>query len=301
MKRFGTACLRAAFAVALLAMPAAGEASTTLVGQVTCSSCWSEADRNVVPYGGEADAACAARCAKAGVPPAIATRQDDGKYRLSNIDGPPPAPHESWLGLIAAFVRAESVPASDGAIRVTALERLDASPWPAAAAEHPDTLRWRDLTGTEQSIADLRGRVVVVNFWATWCKPCVEEMPVLSAIQSDYAPLGVQVVGIAADARDASAGVLEFARKTGVTFPLWLGATTRDMASFEVGPALPATVVIDRDGHVVHRVHGVVEGPELRNVLDRVVGGAATAKAAGPRDAPDRVARAPKEAALVPS
>jgi thiol-disulfide isomerase/thioredoxin len=274
----------------------------TLVGQVTCSACWSEADRTVVPYGGEADVACAARCAAAGIPPAIAVRGDDGSFRLVELEGPPPGPHATWLDLIAVFVRADTVSAGDDTVRVTSLQRLEESPWPASAARHPDELSWPDLTGAEQSLATLRGRVVVVNFWATWCTPCVEEMPVLNAIQTDYAPFGVQVIGISADAADRRDEVLAFARETRVTFPVWLGATAVDMASFEVGPALPATVVIDREGHVVHRVHGMVEGPELREVLDRVLHGGGPAEAATAKlETDDRQARASTEVSLVPS
>lgn len=278
------------------------EPPPTLVGQVTCSECWGEADRSVVPYGGEADRACAARCAAAGVPPAIAVRGEDGTFRLLTIDGPPPAPHGDWLELIAAFVRVEVARTNGVGVRITTLERLDASPWPATAAANPEDLRWRDLTGVEQSVASLRGRIAVVNFWATWCAPCVEEMPVLAGIQADYGPLGVQVVGIAADRRDDADKVLAFARKAGLTFPLWLGATTADMASFEVGPALPATVVIDRDGHVVERVHGVVEDEALREVLDRLLRGTGGERIAGARsEKPERATRASGDGALVPS
>ena len=280
----------------------AEEKQAQLVGQVTCSECWGEADRRVVPYGGEADQACAARCAAAGVPPAIAVRAEDGSFLLVKIAGTPPKPHDDWLQLIAEFVRVEAVAAEEGRMRVTSLETLEASPWPATAARHPDQIRWLDLTGAEQSLASLRGRIAVVNFWATWCAPCVEEMPVLARVQADYGLLGVQVVGIAADPTDDASRVLDFARKRGLTFPLWLGATTTDMASFEVGPALPATVVLDRDGHVVHRVRGVVDDEELREVLDRLLrGGGARASAGEAAKSPKRVARGADQAALVPS
>ena len=283
-------------------VPAVAAGSEEVVGQVTCSECWGEADRNTVPYGGDADRACAARCAEAGIPPAIAVRSDAGAFTLVTLEGPPPEPYASWLDLISAFVKVTAAPGSDGRVRVSGLELLDASPWPETVGRNPDDLRWRDLTGSWQSVAALRGRIAVVNFWATWCAPCVEEMPILTGIQADYGPLGVQVIGIAADDQGRTDTVLEFAREKKLTFPLWLGATTADMASFEVGPALPATVVIDRDGHVVHRVEGVVEDEALRRVLDRLIRGAASAELPGEADgSPDRVARVAGQAALVPS
>lgn len=281
---------------------ASSQSEVTLVGQVTCTECWGEADRSVVPYGGEADRACAAHCDASGIPQAIAVRDDRGGFALVTLTGPPPDPHGDWLELIGEFVRVRTQTFGGGSVRVTDLELLEAPPWPAPAAAHPEDLQWRDLTGVEQSLAALRSRIVVVNFWATWCAPCVQEMPVLAAIQSDYGPLGVQVVGIAADRESDAEKVLAFARRTKLTFPVWLGATTTDMASFEVGPSLPATVVMDRDGHVVHRVRGVVDDGALRDVLDRLLRGVGFRDAAGePKENRRRAARASGEASLVPS
>lgn len=277
---------------AILGVPAAAE---VVVGQIVCSACWTEADRSRVSYGGEADLACAARCAADGVPPAIAVRDPDGSFRLLIVRGGPPAVHRTWLDLIGSFVKAEVTPSGEG-VQVTALELLPQSPWNLPETES-EPRSWLDLGSTRQSLDALRGRVVVLNFWATWCKPCVEELPILQAVQNDYGALGVQVVGIAADDAASREHVLEFARRAKIGFPVWLGATAEDMAAFGVGPALPATVVLDRSGRVVHRVSGVVKGRALREVLDAVALGST-----GSTPAADVAQSRPaSEASLVPS
>jgi len=311
-----TTTIRMLFAALALALAVPAVAAETVVGQVACSSCWHEADRASVPYGGESDRACAVRCAKQGIPPAIAVRDADGGFRLLTVGGQAPGEGGSWLDWIGRYVRASVEPAGDGTVRVASIEALPGSPWTEAhASDRPgslDDLAWTDLTGARQSLAAWRGRIVIVNFWATWCRPCLDEMPALGAIQNDYAALGVQTIGIAADGTDGAENVLAFARRVGIVFPVWLGATTADMAALGVGPALPATVVLDRDGTIAHRVSGVVDAGELRRVLDRLLRPAeSTAERASRSDASLRAENTapehdahrhrPGEASLVPS
>ena len=78
-------------------------------------------------------------------------------------------------------------------------------------------LALKDLFGVEQKLSGYRGKIVVLNFWATWCVPCRQEMPDLAAIQNEYAALGVQVVGAAADALTDRPKVMQFT-KTRITF-----------------------------------------------------------------------------------
>jgi thiol-disulfide isomerase/thioredoxin len=79
----------------------------------------------------------------------------------------------------------------------------------------------KDLTGIDQRLSAYRGRIVVLNFWATWCVPCKQEMPDLAAIQNEYAAFGVQVVGASADQLADRAKVLEFIKQTKINFPVW--------------------------------------------------------------------------------
>jgi len=105
-----------------------------------------------------------------------------------------------------------------------------------------------DVQGTMVSADDFEGRVWLVNFWATWCAPCVEEMPMLSRFQHDYADRGVVVVGIALDDAQRAA---EFANELGIDYPLLVGKTDVVLTGRRFGNAtgmLPFSVLIDAGG-----------------------------------------------------
>jgi thiol-disulfide isomerase/thioredoxin len=133
-------------------------------------------------------------------------------------------------------------------------------------------LALRDVQGAPQSLTGLRGQIVVVNFWATWCVPCKEEMPMLSAIADEYRGRGVAVIGANTDDASTQKNIPKFLKKTRVSFPVWIGATTADMERFGLGTALPATAFIDRDGTIVGRVLGPLEEADVRQRLDFLLG-----------------------------
>lgn len=128
----------------------------------------------------------------------------------------------------------------------------------------PVKLVLRGLDGAEQKLSDYRGRVVVLNFWATWCVPCREEMPMLVRLQQEYEGRGVTVIGPSADAPETQAKIEPFLRELKIGFPVWVGATTEHMERLGLGTALPATAVIDRDGRIVGRILGPLEEADLR-------------------------------------
>jgi peroxiredoxin len=107
-----------------------------------------------------------------------------------------------------------------------------------------------DTTGNLRRLSEFDGKIIVLNFWATWCGPCIEEIPLLGEFQRDYANRGVQVVAVALDDADA---VKRFSRRTPLQFPSLLG----EMATLNIGrlygnhrAVLPYTVVIDRHGNI---------------------------------------------------
>lgn len=126
---------------------------------------------------------------------------------------------------------------------------------------------WTDEAGAPRSLADLRGDVVVVNFWATWCVPCVEELPRLQGIQDRYADRGVRVVGVAVDDPAERDHVYAFARSRGVRFEVLTGGTTVHMRALGLGDVLPATAVLDANGAVVTRLRGVATRRELNRAV----------------------------------
>lgn len=141
----------------------------------------------------------------------------------------------------------------------------------APANQVEPELELTDLNGTRQKLSSLRGRIVVLNFWATYCLPCREEMPALAAIQTLYGAYGVQVIGASADFVDEKQGVLKFIKKLKINFPIWLEASNRDMARFGLGPALPGTAIIDSAGKIVWRSKKPVTRAELKTHLDALL------------------------------
>jgi thiol-disulfide isomerase/thioredoxin len=258
-------------------------AATTLTGQLVCSDCWAEADRKTVAYGTAADLACARDCAERGIPSAIAVKQGDD-YHLYLIEQSQLKDQNEWLDRIGGQVEITGkLYAKKGKQYVTVETYKFLSAAPSAGEQttigSEVELSLKDLTGIDQNLNGYRGRIVVLNFWATWCIPCKQEMPDLAAIQNEYAAFGVQVVGASADQLADRTKVLEFIKQTKINFPVWVGATTDDMKRFGVGPGLPATVVIGRDGKIAALHYKVIQQAQLKKEIDKLLGANSSALA----------------------
>jgi thiol-disulfide isomerase/thioredoxin len=144
--------------------------------------------------------------------------------------------------------------------------------------------QWPGPDGQPKSLETLRGQITVVNFWATWCAPCVEEMPALSALhqqmnlqpnpqnqQATGSPRPrIEFVGVAIDRADQ---VAEFARRTPVSYTLVVAGAAGSELGRAMGNeagALPFTAVIDPSGRVVERTLGIVDIEKLRPLLERM-------------------------------
>lgn len=128
-----------------------------------------------------------------------------------------------------------------------------------------------DTNGGKQNLAQWRGKVLAINFWATWCAPCREEMPEFSQISLEYAAKGVQFVGIGIDSVD---NVKKFSRETPVAYPLLTGESDAMQASAAVGNkmmALPFTAILDRNGNVTYFKLGKMGGHELKDALNKAL------------------------------
>ncbi|HEU0204150.1 MAG TPA: TlpA disulfide reductase family protein [Burkholderiaceae bacterium] len=139
---------------------------------------------------------------------------------------------------------------------------------PPASAAALFALTLPDADGRAQALAQWRGNVLVVNFWATWCAPCVEEMPDLNRVRQAYAARGVEVIGLALDQPDK---VREFRDQHGLALPLLVaGMAGSDIARQLGNPAgiLPYTVLVSPTGEVTQRRLGQIRPAELRRWLD---------------------------------
>ncbi|MDX1670525.1 MAG: TlpA disulfide reductase family protein [Limnobacter sp.] len=122
--------------------------------------------------------------------------------------------------------------------------------------------------GAQLDLGALQGRVAVINFWATWCPPCVEEMPELDEVyQHELRPAGIEMIGVAVDRKE---NVDEFLQKTPVDYPIVLTGFEGTQLAKNLGNAqggLPFTVILDEDGNVLLKKAGRIQMDTLRNAL----------------------------------
>lgn len=126
-------------------------------------------------------------------------------------------------------------------------------------------------------LSSLRGKGVLLNFWATYCEPCKIEMPWLVELQNKYGPEGLQIVGVAMDDVDEKT-VAEYAHKMGVNYPVLIG-TEKVADSYGGIEGLPMSFYLDRSGKVVDRILGLVSKSEIEASIQKSLaqGGGATA------------------------
>jgi thiol-disulfide isomerase/thioredoxin len=124
-----------------------------------------------------------------------------------------------------------------------------------------------DLKGINQSFEQWRGKVLIVNFWATWCPPCREEIPQFIKVQEKYRSRGLVFVGVAVDKKDA---VRTYADEIGINYPVLLG----DMEAMELtrkagnrAGVLPYTLVIDRTGKIISTQFGGLTQDKLEPII----------------------------------
>lgn len=128
------------------------------------------------------------------------------------------------------------------------------------APRRPD-FTLKDLSGETRSISEWDGQVVLVNFWAPWCKPCREEMPMLVQLQKDYGPQGVQVLGLAIE---EPGPVQDFLRELPVNYPVFADLLpTLNIQEAFGDTRLPYSVLIDREGRMVYRKAGALTRTEM--------------------------------------
>ena len=110
-----------------------------------------------------------------------------------------------------------------------------------------------ELNGKQMQLSDLRGKVVVLNFWASWCPPCVEETPSLNGLEARIAPQGGMVLGVSVDENDAA--YQKFLRDQNVSFPTW--RDPQQKVNLEYGTTIfPETYIINREGKIARKVIG---------------------------------------------
>ena len=124
-----------------------------------------------------------------------------------------------------------------------------------------------DMKGKMHKLSDWRNKVVVLNFWATWCPPCRQEIPEFIQLQNKYGQSGVQVIGVAVDNLD---DVKQFYQETGMNYPVLIGEQDAFnlMAEFgETTGSLPYSVILNTDGQIVAHKLGALDLPRMEALI----------------------------------
>jgi thiol-disulfide isomerase/thioredoxin len=132
----------------------------------------------------------------------------------------------------------------------------------------PAELNLVDLEGKKVHLKDYRGRPVVLNFWATWCVPCRDEMPMFVEVEKQWTSKGIVFIAASLDDRKTGKNIPEFIQKYKIDFPVWTGTTGDDLARLKMGEAVPDTAFLDEEGVILARVQGEIKRPELLERLE---------------------------------
>jgi len=149
----------------------------------------------------------------------------------------------------------------------TAVWRTENEARDSAAAQVLFALTLDDAGGTPQALSQWRGRPLVVNFWAPWCAPCVEEMPDLQRVRDEYRVQGLEVIGVGID---SAVRIRQFRDAHQISLPLLVGGAEGTSLGNQLGNSagvLPYTVMIGADGRVAERKIGRIRPDELRGWL----------------------------------
>ncbi len=143
---------------------------------------------------------------------------------------------------------------------------------PAAARRLPDPT-FKTLSGEPRKLSGLRGNIVVVNFWATWCGPCQEELPRLEKLAQSYAGKPVRFVFLSIDEPKDRAKIAPTLARLHLSLESWTNASTDTLEDFGLGNIVPGTVVVDEQGEAVARVMGEARETDVRTAVDWLLGG----------------------------
>ncbi len=122
----------------------------------------------------------------------------------------------------------------------------------------------KDLRGRKISLSDYSGEVVFLNFWATWCPPCRDEIPGFVEVYKQYKDKGMEIIGISLDDRVNPESVLKFVEKYKINYPIIMG-TEKIRNDYDPGPYIPTTIIIDQEGKIRHRHIGYMNKETLKS------------------------------------
>lgn len=141
------------------------------------------------------------------------------------------------------------------------------------AAKNVHKIVLRDLDGNKVRLSDFQGRIVVLNFWATWCGPCKEELPRLSTISQDYAERNVSFLLASIDEQKKLPAVKNYVTQQNITLPVLVGASTDLLNDISGTYVVPATLIVDPDGQIVRAINGEARVEDVKEAVDWLLSG----------------------------
>lgn len=142
-----------------------------------------------------------------------------------------------------------------------------------AYAKRIPNLEAKNLSGTPEKIAALRGSIAVINFWATWCGPCKEEMPRLAKLKDQYSANSVRFIAISVDTPKDRAKIEPFLKAQNIDLNVWVGGDLDMLERTGLGNVLPATLIIDQQGEIIGRIMGEAKDEDIKTRLDWLLHG----------------------------
>lgn len=124
-----------------------------------------------------------------------------------------------------------------------------------------------DVSGNQHNISEWQGKIRVINFWATWCPPCLKEIPEFIALQEQYAAYGVQFIGIAIDDQDS---VEEYLASAKINYPILIGGVSGITLAHQLGngaDAVPFTLVVNQQGQIIHQQPGEFSREKIMEII----------------------------------
>ena len=130
----------------------------------------------------------------------------------------------------------------------------------------------KDINGILHNLEQYKGKITIVSFWATWCVPCKEEMPVLVDAYKKWKDRGLVILAASFDNEQTQPNIPDFVKKYKMQFPVLIGGTPEHLQQFEMGEYLPATVFINQNGEIVSRILGQARKKEVVERVEWLLG-----------------------------
>lgn len=143
----------------------------------------------------------------------------------------------------------------------------------SAGAKNVRKLSLRDLDGNKVHLSDYQGRIIVLNFWATWCGPCKEELPRLGQMAREYADRNLAFVLTSIDEQKKMPAVRAYVSEQKISLPVWVGASVDLLEELSGINVVPSTLIIDEKGEIVRAINGEAREEDVKEAVDWLLNG----------------------------